>query len=121
LRILPRRGIKTVAIGGKLVARSKPVELRADHEKRFLEVVGAEASPEAFDETEEIRAIDLDRGLVVLGKKARVPCYARPDVLGDVAAVGVQARVIGKRYRPLGGKPFVLADQIDVDRQAGDD
>lgn len=114
LRLLPRRGIKTVAIGGKLIARQKPIEVRAEHEKRFLEVVGAETKPAAFDEKEEIRAIDLDRGLVVLGKKARLPCYVRPELLGEVAAVGVQARIVGKLYRPLQGKPFVLADEIDV-------
>ncbi len=115
LRLLPRRGIKTVALGGKFVARPKSVEIRSEHEKRFLEVVGAESTPERFDERDEIRAIDLDRGLLVLGKRARTHCFVSRDLLGDVAAVGVQARVVGLRYRPLGGRPFVLAEVVEVD------
>ncbi len=116
LRLLPRRGIVAVAIGGRLVARSKPVELRAAHEKRFLEVIGAEAAPEDFDASEEIRAIDLDRGLLVLGRRERVHCYVRAEALGEVAEVGVRARVVGRRYRPLGGRAFVLADTVEVER-----
>lgn len=119
LRLLPRRGIKTVAVGGKLVSRSKPVEILARHEKRFLEVVGAEATPEAFDESDEIRAIDLDRGLLVLGRP-RVPCFVRPEILEQVVEVGVKARVVGERYRPLSGRAFVLADSVEIDETASD-
>ncbi len=121
LRLLPRRGIKTVALGGKLVARPKPVEIRAEHEKRFLEVVGAEATPEKFDERDEVRAIDLDRGLLVLGKVGRTQCFVNRELLGEVAAVGVQARVVGLRYRPLGGRAFVLADAVEIEEAPPDE
>ncbi|MCC6525918.1 MAG: hypothetical protein IT373_24940 [Polyangiaceae bacterium] len=121
LRILPRRGIATVAVGGRLVGRSRPVELHPAHEKRLLEVVGAQMTPEDFDETDEIRAIDLDRGHVVLGKEARHQCFVRPDQLGEVAFVGVPARIVGQRYRALVGRPFVLADSIDVQVPIPDD
>lgn len=121
LRLVPRRGIKTVAIGGRLVARPKPVEIRAEHEKRFLEIVGAESTPQEFDEKDEIRAIDLDRGLVVLGKRARVHCFVRREILADIAQVGVQARVVGRRYRPLGGRSFVLASDVEIDEPAQED
>lgn len=119
LRLLPSRGIKTVALGGRFVARPKPVEIRSEHEKRFLEVVGAEATAESFDERDEIRAIDLDRGLLVLGKGARTRCFVSRELLGEVAAVGIQARVVGHRYRPLGGRAFVLAETIEIEE--GDD
>jgi hypothetical protein len=120
LRLLPRRGVKTAALGGKFVARPKPVEIRSEHEKRFLEVVGAEATPEPFDERDEIRALDLDRGLLVLGKRNRTQCFVRRELLGEVAAVGVEARVVGDRYRPLGGRPFVLATDVEVEEPPAD-
>ncbi|NJK32815.1 MAG: hypothetical protein HC927_10625 [Deltaproteobacteria bacterium] len=113
-RLLPRRGIKTVAVGGLLVARSKPIEIHAAHESRFLEVVGSQSPAHPFDETDEIRAIDLDRGLVVLGKQ-RTQCFVHPEHLGEVAEVGVQARVRGQQYRPLMGRAFVLADTIEIE------
>lgn len=121
LRLLPRRGIKTVALGGRFVARPKPVEIRFEHEKRFLEVVGADSTPEPFEARDEIRAIDLDRGLLVLGKRARVHCFVGRELLGEVAAVGVQARVVGLRYRPLGGRPFVLAEAVEVEEASSEE
>lgn len=121
LRLLPRRGIKTVALGGRFVARPKPVEIRSEHEKRFLEVVGADSTPEPFEARDEIRAIDLDRGLLVLGKRARVHCFVGRELLGEVAAVGVQARVVGLRYRPLGGRPFVLAEAVEVEEASSEE
>lgn len=121
LRLVPRRGIKTVALGGKLVARPKPVEIRPEHERRFLEVVGAESAAEPFDGRDEIRAIDLDRGLLVLGKHARLSCFVSHEHLARVAAVGVQARVVGRRYRPLGARPFVLAENVDIEEASVDE
>jgi hypothetical protein len=71
-RLLPRRGIEHVEIGGKLVARSKPIQLRAEFEKRFLEIVGAETQAEDFDVRDPIRAVDLDRSLIIFGKRRRL-------------------------------------------------
>ncbi len=119
-RLLPRRGIESVAVGGLFVARSKPVEFRASHEARFLAVVSSESEPAQFDHTDEIRAINLDRGLVLLGK-ARMQCFIPREQLVDLAEVGVRARVRGRRYQPLMGKPFVLADSLEIERQANDD
>jgi hypothetical protein len=84
-RLLPSRGIETVSVGGQLVGRSKPVEFRGAHERRFLSVIEASIAPQPFDERDEVRAVDLDRGMIALGKK-RVPCYVRPGMLGEVAA-----------------------------------
>ena len=58
--------------------------------------------------------INLDRGLLILGKRARTPCYVRQELLSEVAFVGVQARVVGTQYRPLGNRPFVLVESIEV-------
>ncbi len=73
------------------------------------------ATPEPFDTKDVIRAIDLDRGFLVLGKQARIPCYVRPERLHEIAQVGVSARVVGERYRPLRGPAFVLADRVEVE------
>lgn len=118
LRVLPRRGLARVEIGGSMIGRSKPVELKPEHELRFVEVIGATAPSEPFDEVDEIRAIDLDRGLVML--KPRIACYLRPEQLGEVATVGVRARVQGRVYRPFSGKPFVLVDTIEPE-ESGED
>lgn len=118
-RLLPRRGIERVAVGGLFVARSKPVEFRASFEKRFLEVVSSDSAPVAFDQTDEIRAIDLDRGLVVLGKQ-RMQCFIGREDLVDVTGVGIRARVRGQQYRPLFGKTFVLAESIETEIGAGE-
>ncbi len=115
LRLVPRRGVKTAAFGGRLLARSRPVEIRADHERRFVEVVGAEARVDAFDECDTVRAIDLDRGFFVLGKGRRLPCYAPPEILAGIGEVGVRARVIGRRYQSLWGKAFVLVEKVSID------
>ena len=116
LRVVPRRGIQMVSIGGKLIGRAKPIELQAEQEKRFVEVVGAGASPEAFDQEDEVRAIDLDRGVLRLGKRPGMVCYVRPDQLANVAEVGVTARVVGQRYRPPSGVAFVLVSELFVQR-----
>lgn len=114
MRLLPRRGVAEVAVGGKLIAREKPVELRRDHEARFLAVVGENTAPVPFDETEEIRAIDLDRGLLRLGR-ARTACYVDRELLGALSEVGVTARIQGRLYNPIGGKPFVIATEVTTD------
>jgi hypothetical protein len=112
LRVVPRRGIQSVRIGGKLIGRVKPIELRPEQEKRFVEVIGAGTSPEAFDVEDEVRAIDLDRGVLRLGKKAKTTCYVRPDHFANVAEVGVRVRVVGSKFRPLNGSPFVLVAEV---------
>ena len=91
LRLLPPRGVDRVDIGGTLVSRPKPVEIRGRLEARFVEIVGAEAPAEPFDETDEIRAIDLDRGSIVLGRTKRVRCFVRPEMLGELSSVGGRA------------------------------
>lgn len=113
LRLLPRRGIEHVSIGGKLVGRPRPVDLVASHAQRLHRVIGAGTVPEPFDLRDEVRAIDLDRGELVLGKQTRIRCYAEMDLLGEGVVIGAQARVVGKRYQPLGARPFVLVEQIE--------
>lgn len=113
LRILPRRGIATADIGGRLIGRSRPVAFRAEHERRLVDVIGSTTKSEPFETQDEIRGIDLDRGLVILGKKERLTCYVRREQLGSVALVGVQAHVRGSLFRPLTGRPFALAEAID--------
>ena len=119
-RLVPRGSIKSVSFGGKLLSRALPAVLRGDHEARILKVVSELAAPEPFDTKDMIRAIDLDRGLLVLGKQARIPCYVRPELLHEIAQVGVAARVVGERYRPLKGPAFVLAERVEVERAAED-
>lgn len=117
LRVVPRRAIQSVRIGGKLIGRAKPIELQAEQEMRFVEVIGAGAAPEDFDVKDEVRAIDLDRGFLRLGKKSKITCYVRPDQLASLAEVGVPARVIGKRYRPPTGASFVLVDRLEPEKE----
>lgn len=120
-RLLPSRGIESVSIGGQLVARSKPVVFRAAHERRFLDVIGSSTTPQPFDLRDEIRAVDLDRGLLVLGKTSRLPCHVRPGTLSHVFAAGVLAHVVGQIYRPLGGRPFVLVETLEILESPQDD
>jgi hypothetical protein len=112
-RILPGRGIESASIGGKLMGWPKPVVFRASYEQRFISVIQASTSSTAFDATDEVRAVDLDRGIIVLGKKQRITCYVRPEMLGNIAMAGVSARVVGDFYRPLGERPFVLAKRLE--------
>lgn len=113
-RVVPSRGIATAAIGGRLIGRSKPVEFRADFEPRFRHVIQAAMAPQPFDAREDVRAVDLDRGRILLGKQ-RLPCYVQPSMLGDRAEAGVMAHVEGQIFRPLGGRPFVLVDKLEMD------
>lgn len=112
MRIVPRRGIAKVEIGGTLIGRAKPVEFRPEHERRFLAVLGSSAPSEVYDKTEEIRGIDIDRGLVIVNRKTRLPCYLRPEHLQEVTEVGVQAHVQGTLYKPLAGRPFVIVSHV---------
>lgn len=112
MRIVPRRGIAKAEIGGMLIGRAKPVEFRPEHEGRFLAVLGSTASSEPYDSTEEIRGIDLDRGLVIVNRRARLPCYVHPEHLQEVTEVGIQAHVQGTLYKPLAGRPFVIVSHI---------
>ncbi len=113
LRMLPHGTIARVAIGGKLIGRTLPVELRADQEQRIVEIIGSTAQSEPFDKQDETRGVDLDRGLVILGAKERLHCYVRAEDLGTVARAGVPARVQGTLFRPLTGKPFVRATKLE--------
>lgn len=119
LRLLPPKGMSAVAIGGQFISRPKPVDLLPRQERRFLEVVGADAQEKPFDETDEIRAIDLDRGYLLLGKSQRVRCFAKPSVLSEVRQVGVRARIVGTRYAPALGAAFVMAQEISVEGGEG--
>jgi hypothetical protein len=123
-RLLPRMGITTAEIGGTLMTRSKPVELHASFDRRFVQVVAAHSSPMPFDRRDEIRAIDLDGGFLALRtgpkRSERVQCYVEPEQLAAIGEVGVRAHVTGLIYQPLGGRPFVLADRVDVEDDAGD-
>jgi hypothetical protein len=110
LRILPRGEVAEVGIGGQLIGRARPVVFRQDYERRIVEVVGASTTPEPFDHVDEIRAFDSDRGQLTLGKE-RLRCYVRPDQVPKVVAVGVSARVVGRLFAPIVGKPFVLVDR----------
>jgi len=114
MRLVPGREVAVAAFGGSLLGRSKPVEFVPGNYPRFLSIVSAEANQEPFDKEDEVRAIDLDRGLVVLGGKPRVHCYMSQEQTGDVTEVGVTARVIGTRYVPQIGRPFVLVDSIET-------
>ncbi len=121
MRLLPRRGIATVELGGYAIGRAKPVMIRASHEARMMSVVAERAAEEAFDVRDEIRAIDLDRGFIKLGQKPSVLCYASPALLEEVHRVGVMAEVSGKRLLPRFGKaPFVVASRIEVE-EGGDE
>ena len=119
-RLLPRGALKSVSFGGKLFSRTLSVTLRADHESRILKVVSELTPPEPFDMTDQIRAIDLDRGVLLLGK-ARIPCYLRPELLQAIAQVGIAARVVGQPYRPLKGPAFVLANDAEEAEPSTDD
>lgn len=112
MRIVPHRGIVKAEIGGTMIGRAKPVVFRPEHERRFLTVLGSSAPSEAYDHTDEVRGIDLDRGLVILTRKTRLPCYVRPEHLQDVTEVGILARVEGTLYKPLGGRPFVMVSRM---------
>lgn len=112
MRIVPRRGIAKAEIGGTLIGRAKPVEFRAEHERRFLAVLRSSAPSEVYEKTEEIRGIDLDRGLVIVNRRTRLLCYVRPEHLQEVTEVGIQAHVQGTLYKPLTGRPFVIVSHI---------
>jgi len=116
LRLLPRRDVDVVEIGGTLAGAHKPFSLRASHEQRCVSILTAQSRPSAFDESDEIRGIDLDRGTLILGKRRRLTCYVPPFLLGtEVREVGVHARVRGQLYRPPLSPAFVIADSVRIE------
>lgn len=116
MRLLPRRDVELVQLGGGLAGSPKPFTLRASHEVRCVSILAAQSAPRQFDETDEIRGIDLDRGTIVLGKGRRLTCYVPSLVLGtEVREVGVRARVRGQLYAPPLSPHFVIADSIDLE------
>jgi hypothetical protein len=115
LRLLPRRDVDLVEVGGTLSGSPKPFILRASHAARCAAIVAEGAAPTPFDQTAEIRGIDLDRGTVALGKRPRITCFVPSDILGtDIREVGVSARVRGLFYTPPLSPPFVIAESIEV-------
>jgi hypothetical protein len=105
-----------VEIGGILPGAPKPFVLRASHQVRCVSILAAQSAPRPFDETDEIRGIDLDRGIVVLGKRRRLTCYVPSALLGtEVREVGVRSRVRGHWYAPPLSPPFVMAESIEID------
>jgi len=114
LRVMPRRGVEKVSLGGKLMGRAKPIVLAPAQQSRLVEVASAGTTPISFDRTDEVRAVDLDRGFIRLGKSPRVVCYVQQDELVKVTEVGVRARVLGDLYKPPSGAAFVLVRGLDV-------
>lgn len=113
LRVVPQRDIKSVRIGGRLIGRQKPAIIRPLHQTRLVEVASAGSKREPFDQTDEVRAIDLDRGLLRLGKKPGVDCYVRLDQ-AELVWIGTRVRVKGEQLRPRGArKPFVIVDTLE--------
>lgn len=110
LRILPRGDVDEVAIGGQLIGRSRPVALRQNYEGRIVEAVGTTTPPTPINRNDEIRAFDRDRGFLLLGKD-RLRCFFRREFSPRVIAVGESARVVGRLFTPVVGKPFVLVDE----------
>jgi hypothetical protein len=124
MRLLPRRDVALVELGGALSGARKPFALRASHQVRCVSILAAQAAPRPFDETDEIRGIDLDRGTIVLGKRRRLLCYVPSALLGtEVREVGVRSHVRGHLYAPPLSPPFVMAESIEIDepeaRRAG--
>lgn len=115
LRLLPRGGIDEVRIGGTYISRA-PVRLRRVHAPKVMAAVAEDTEPTLYDHTTLIRAIDLDRGLIIHGKErdSRIPCYVSPEDSDKVTRVGVIARIVGKRYEPRNGQSFVIAEEIEI-------
>ncbi|MEZ4298913.1 MAG: hypothetical protein R3B70_28445 [Polyangiaceae bacterium] len=110
LRILPRGDVDEVAVGGQIIGRSRPVALRQSYEGRIVQAVGTTAPPTPIERHAEIRAFDRDRGQLLLGQE-RLRCFVRPEFLPKIVAVGESARVAGRLFSPIVGKPFVLVDE----------
>lgn len=113
LRILPRGGVEEVKIGGTYVGH-RPVGFRRVHAPKVMAAVAEGTAPGPYDVTARIRAIDLDRGSITHGRKKdeRILCYLPPD--HRLTRVGVDARIVGKRYQPRHGHPFVIAEEIEL-------
>jgi hypothetical protein len=110
LRILPRGDVEEVAVGGQFIGRSRPVALRQSYEGRIVQAVGTTTPPTPIERHDEIRAFDRDRGQLLLGRD-RLRCFVRSEFLPKVVAVGESARVAGRLFTPVVGKPFVLVDE----------
>ena len=116
LRVLPRRGIDEIKLGGTLIERKIPVSFRANLDRKVRSAIAADMEPVPYDTIGSIRAIDLDRGFIVLHSRqsGRVQCYLSPERSEAVTQAGVSARVIGKLYSPRESKPFVMVDDINI-------
>lgn len=115
LRLLPRRDVEAVSIGGRLTGAPEPFTLRTKHESRCVSILAEHSAPVAFDRSDEIRGIDLDRGTVILGKKDRLTCYISDLTLAtEIREVGVRARVRGRKFAPALAPSFVLVDSIEL-------
>lgn len=115
LRVLPRRGIEEVRLGGRLVDRQTPVVFRATHDRKVRAALAADMQPSAYENIGSIRAIDLDRGSIIQNRPSgRIQCYLSPERNEAITEVGVLARVVGKLYHPQGGQSFVMIDDISI-------
>jgi hypothetical protein len=116
MRLLPRRDVDLVELGGGLTGSPKPFTLRAAHEVRCVSILAAQSAPRHFNEADEIRGIDLDRGTLILGKGRRLTCYVPNLVLGtEIREVGIRARVHGQLYHPPLSPPFVIAESVEIE------
>lgn len=116
LRVLPRGSIEEVTLGGTYVRSRAPVRLRQLHAPKLMVAMARDMQTSNYDQTTLIRAIDLDRGSIFHGRAAKdkIVCYMSPDLLNDITTVGIRARIVGKRYQPGTGSPFVIVEQIEV-------
>lgn len=119
LRVVPHGDVSRVELGGVLIARPRPVSLQQSHAARFTQVLFHAAKTEPFDETGEVRALDLDRESIKLQYAAKLPrieCFALSGLFGSITHIGAgdRVRVQGQLYRPNGKKSFVVARDIST-------
>jgi hypothetical protein len=116
LRLLPRRDIELVHLGGRIMDRSQPVTLLREHALRLNQAIAeTQKRSHKVHDTGSVRELDLDKYSFRLtsGTRNRAKCVlASAELLPIVErALGRTARVTGREYQSDRTK-FIMIESI---------
>lgn len=126
MRLIPSSDVESMELGGKLIARSRPVILRASQRQRLLSVLENSLKWEAFSRLGTIRALNRDSAVLKFraeNSSGNIECWlVDPDDL-RIAEQNLCAKVEvrGRLFTGVARKPVVLVDTLTVQERADDE
>jgi hypothetical protein len=119
MKLLPRAGIASVRIGGRLMGTSGMVEMKPNQAVQIMSILEDDQEPTSFSQAGEVRALDLDQSWFRIRYDSHTSkCWVKGqkdilDVASDALATRKRILVNGRRFARRRSH-FVMADRASL-------